>query len=128
MPDSQNGSSFDATCMHAYEAQMIRHLSVQKLSEWQNQGTESPLVLDVREPWEVSICAVPGSRHIPMRQVPAQLHDLPQEHAIIVLCHHGHRSLHVADFLVRHGYDNVYNLHGGIDAWAREIDPTMSRY
>ena len=107
---------------------MIRELSVQELRNWQDQGTRSPLVLDVREPWEVNICALPGSQHIPMRQVRAQLQELPHDNDIVVLCHHGHRSLHVADFLVRHGYQNVYNLQGGIDAWARQIDSTMSRY
>ena len=63
-----------------------------------------------------------------MRQIPVQLRELPQDDEIVVLCHHGHRSLHVVDFLVRQGFQNVYNLHGGIDAWAREIDTTMSRY
>jgi rhodanese-related sulfurtransferase len=128
MPDSRKGSCFDVSRMHGWEAQVIRQLSVQQLREWQDQGAKTPLVLDVREPWEVNICAVPKSRHIPMRQIPVQLRELPQDNEIVVLCHHGHRSLHVADFLVRQGFQNVYNLHGGIDAWALEIDPTMSRY
>lgn len=107
---------------------MVRNLSAQELRNWQNQGDAQPLMLDVREPWEVQICMLPGSRHIPMREIPARVDDLPVNGEIVVICHHGHRSLNVANFLARRGYESVYNLQGGIDAWAREVDTRMPRY
>lgn len=86
------------------------------------------LLLDVREPYEVATCAIAGSRHIPMRQIPASLGDLPQDRDILVLCHHGGRSLRVMQFLRANGFARVSNVAGGIDAWAQEIDPTLPRY
>lgn len=107
---------------------MVRNLSAQQLKDWQHQGAGQLLMLDVREPWEVQICMLPGSRHIPMREIPARVQDLPISDEIVVICHHGHRSQQVANFLVQRGYESVYNLQGGIDAWAREVDARMPRY
>jgi rhodanese-related sulfurtransferase len=107
---------------------MVRNLTVQQLRDWHNEGAGQPLMLDVREPWEVQICMLPGSRHIPLREISARAHDLPINGEIVVICHHGHRSQHVANFLARRGYESVYNLQGGIDAWAREVDTRMPLY
>lgn len=89
---------------------------------------EGALLLDVREPSEVALCAVPGSRHIPMRQIPKSLSDLPRDRPILALCHHGGRSLRVTQFLRANGFTQVTNVAGGIEAWAVEIDPTLARY
>jgi rhodanese-related sulfurtransferase len=89
---------------------------------------EGALLLDVREPFEVATCAVPGSRHIPMRQIPESLSDLPRDRLILALCHHGGRSLRVTQFLRANGFTQVSNVAGGIDAWAVEIDPALPRY
>jgi len=86
------------------------------------------LLLDVREPFEIAICAVAGSRHIPMRQIPESLTDLPRDRHILVLCHHGGRSQRVTQFLRANGFDNATNVAGGIDAWAEQIDPKLARY
>lgn len=86
------------------------------------------LLLDVREPFEVEICAVAGSRHLPMRQIPENLADLPRDQPILVLCHHGGRSLRVTQFLRANGFGNVTNVAGGIDAWAEQVDPKLTRY
>ena len=86
------------------------------------------IVLDVREPDEIAICAIEGSRSIPMQQVPLNLDALPREEPLIVLCHHGMRSAVVADFLRKSGFPNAWNLAGGINAWARKVDTTMPRY
>lgn len=86
------------------------------------------LLLDVREPYEVAACAIAGSRHIPMRQIPESLGGLPQDQDILVLCHHGGRSLRVMQYLRASGFARVSNIAGGIDAWAREIDPSLPRY
>ena len=93
----------------------------------EGEGTK-PVVLDVREPWEVNVVALPGAKHIPMAQVPLRLSELDREAEIVVLCHHGVRSMQVAYFLERQGYKNLLNLRGGINAWAQDIDPSMPRY
>jgi len=89
---------------------------------------EGALLLDVREPFEVATCAIAGSRHIPMRQIPENLPDLPRDRQIVVLCHHGGRSLRVTQFLLANGFTRVSNIAGGIDAWAEQIDPSLARY
>ncbi len=85
-------------------------------------------LLDVREPNEVAVCAIAGSLFVPMQQVPGHISTLPKEHPLIVLCHHGTRSDMVAGFLRENGFSNVFNLSGGIDAWAQVIDQQMARY
>lgn len=107
--------------------QTIGELSVHELKALL-EGGEAPLVLDVREAWELGICALAGAVHIPMREIPARLRELPAEQRIVVLCHHGARSRQVAPFLAARGYASVCNLRGGINAWAREIDPHMATY
>ena len=92
------------------------------------QLREGALLLDVREPFEVATCAVAGSRHIPMRQIPENLPDLPRDQPILVLCHLGVRSLRVTQFLRANGFAQVTNVAGGIDAWAEQIDPNLARY
>ena len=89
---------------------------------------EGALLIDVREPSEVATCAIAGSQHIPMRQIPESLADLPRHRLILVHCHHGGRSLRVAQFLRANGFEQVSNVAGGIDAWAIEIDPGLARY
>ena len=86
------------------------------------------LLRDVREPFEVATVAVPGSRHIPMRQIPESLATLPRDQPILVLCHVGARSLRVTQFLRTNGFTQVSNVAGGIDAWAEQIDSTLARY
>ena len=92
------------------------------------QKQPAPLLLDVREEDEVRLCALPGSLHIPMNLIPLRHNELPDDVPIIVYCHHGIRSLNVARYLAHVGFENVANLQGGIDAWARQIDPTMPLY
>ncbi len=90
---------------------------------------EAPVLLDVREPWEAALCQLPGSLHIPMREIPSRIGELV--HAgkpIVCYCHHGMRSMQVAMFLEHHGVSDVYNLVGGIDAWSREQDPSCPTY
>ena len=92
------------------------------------QKQSAPLLLDVREEDEVRLCALPGSLHIPMNLIPLRHNELPDDVPIIVYCHHGIRSLNVARYLAHVGFENVANLQGGIDAWARQIDPSLPRY
>jgi len=85
-------------------------------------------LLDVREPYEVAICKLEGGAHIPMRNVPEAFESLPRDRPIIVYCHTGVRSLHVAKLLRAKGRGSATSMVGGIDAWARRFEPEMARY
>lgn len=104
----------------------MQQIEPRDLQTW--LATEEPLLLDVREPWEVERCALPGSVHVPMREIPARLAEISRSRPVVCICHHGARSLQVALFLDQHGFDNVFNLAGGIDAWSRDVDPAVARY
>lgn len=86
------------------------------------------VVLDVREGWEREIVTIADSYHIPMGEVPNRLHEIPGDQTVVVQCHHGGRSMQVARLLVSKGYTQVYNLAGGIDAWARDVDRSLPTY
>jgi rhodanese-related sulfurtransferase len=90
------------------------------------------VLLDVREPWEVQTARIdlPGATalHIPMRAVPSRLGEIPQQRPVACICHHGARSAQVVAFLMHHGYHDVYNLAGGVDAWSTQVDPGVPRY
>lgn len=108
---------------------MIEQLQAQALQEWLADATRGkPLVLDVRDPWEHDICTIPDSKLLPMQEIPARWQELPADTDIVVVCHHGMRSLQVAGFLKQAGLTRVYNLSGGIAAWAAQVDPDMARY
>jgi len=107
----------------------MRELSVRDLKAAQDNGTAAGWdILDVREPWEHAVCALPGAHLIPMQGLPQRLSELNPARPTVVLCHHGMRSYQVAVWLERNGFTDVANLSGGIDAWAREIDPGMAQY
>jgi adenylyltransferase/sulfurtransferase len=89
---------------------------------------EGVLLVDVREDVEVATCRIEGSRHIPMRQIPENLATLPHDQRLLVICHHGGRSLRVTQFLRANGFGQASNVAGGIDAWAVQLDPAMTRY
>jgi len=88
----------------------------------------APVVLDVREPFEVALCKLPGSLAIPLAQVPDNLSALPRDRPILVLCHHGSRSLSATKFLRAKGLNRSTSLRGGIHEWAEMFDPKMPRY
>lgn len=107
----------------------MQQLSADQLAEWlADEERPAPLLLDVREPWEYELCHLPGSTHIPMHAVPARSNELMPDAEVVVICHHGVRSMQVALFLERSGFGSVYNLMGGVEAWAQAIDPAMRRY
>lgn len=87
------------------------------------------VLLDVREPWEVQVAHLDGTVNMPMGDIPSRAHaELDPEQRIITICHHGIRSLQVANWLRNQGFDEAQSLSGGLDAWSREIDPSMPRY
>jgi rhodanese-related sulfurtransferase len=85
-------------------------------------------ILDVREDWEVAVCALPGSIDIPMMQIPGRVGELSPDTPVVALCHHGQRSLQAVNWLRQNGFADALSLRGGIEAWATEVDPTMARY
>jgi rhodanese-related sulfurtransferase len=87
-----------------------------------------PLLLDVREDEEIKICALPNFVHLPLGQLAMKWDQLPKDRLIVAYCHHGYRSLQAIQFLRSHGYEQVLNLEGGIQAWATQVDTTMERY
>jgi rhodanese-related sulfurtransferase len=87
-----------------------------------------PVLLDVREPWEFATAKIEGSLSLPMGEIPARLQELDPEAHIVTICHAGVRSMNVAVWLRNQGLEQVQSLRGGIDAWSREIDPTVPRY
>jgi rhodanese-related sulfurtransferase len=95
----------------------------------QRQKDNSPLLLDVRESWEYQTASLPGSLLMPMGEVPSRAHqELDPDQPIVVLCHHGARSLSVTMWLRDQGFEHVQSLAGGIDRWSRVIDPAVPRY
>nr|WP_172838382.1 rhodanese-like domain-containing protein [Terriglobus roseus] len=96
----------------------------------QMRASQTPFVLlDVREPWEIETAHIAGSKDIPMNDIPARANnELDPDAHIVVLCHHGARSLSVTAWLRREGYDNVQSVAGGIEQWSREIDNSVPRY
>ena len=106
---------------------MVKDISVEELAQWRDSGTPCVL-LDVREPDEIEAASLPGSVYIPMREIPLRHGELDKSATIAVLCHHGGRSERVAQFLAFQGFGKVYNVEGGIDAYARQVDPSIPRY
>ncbi|BCO31966.1 rhodanese-like domain-containing protein [Thiohalobacter sp. COW1] len=107
----------------------MRQLTPAEIKAHLEQAQTPPLLLDVREPWEYEVCRIEGSTLIPMRQIPLKAETLDPERETIVICHHGVRSYSVARYLeAQLGFSNVINLSGGVDAWARDVDPGMATY
>jgi rhodanese-related sulfurtransferase len=106
----------------------MRQLDATQVKELLDELDTAPLLLDVREPHEFACCRIDGSLHIPMGEIVSRLNELDPDRATVVVCHHGMRSAQVARFLESQGFGQVINLSGGIDAWAREVDPGMPRY
>jgi rhodanese-related sulfurtransferase len=106
----------------------MREIGVRELQSLLLTDRGSVELVDVREPWEVAHCRIEGSRSLPMGEFASRVDELDPDRPTVVICHHGVRSMHVAKWLAQQGFNDVINLRGGIDAWAREIDPAMPVY
>ena len=112
---------------------MIEQIPPAQLAAWlQAQAGRKPVVLDVREPWEVQTASVQAAGFdlicIPMGAITARISELDPATPVACLCHHGARSLRVAAFLAGNGFDTVANISGGIHAWSLELDPAIPVY
>ena len=104
----------------------MRRVSAPELAALLEQA--APRLIDVREPWEFEICRIPGSINIPLGEVADEIERFEQPGDTVVICHHGIRSANVIRFLEQQGIDSLVNLDGGVDAWARDVDPAMPVY
>lgn len=103
-------------------------ISAGQVKALQKNG-ENFMLLDVREPWEFETARIEGAKNIPMGDVPARAHqELDPENHIVVVCHHGVRSLTVTNWLRQQGFEKVQSMRGGIDGWARTVDPKVPLY
>ncbi len=115
---------------------MIAQVSPVHFAAWREQASVAPVVLDVRELWELQTASVTVDGftllHVPMQSIPARLAELQNHYAadqpIACLCHHGIRSQQVAYYLVQNGFTDVVNLQGGIAAWAQQLDSQIPQY
>ena len=107
----------------------MQHVTAPELAAWlADPARARPLLLDVRETWEVETCKIAGAVQIAMNTIPARIEELDDEAEIVCICHHGARSMQVAAFLERHGFTRITNLTGGMHAWAVQVDPSMATY
>ncbi|MFA5912411.1 MAG: rhodanese-like domain-containing protein [Burkholderiales bacterium] len=107
----------------------MTQITPQALQQWlSDKARKPPLLLDVREPWEYGTCRIEGSTLAPINTIPARVQELDRDCDTVVICHHGVRSFQVGLFLERNGFSNLYNLKGGVNAWADQVEPTMPRY
>jgi rhodanese-related sulfurtransferase len=119
---------------------MIKEISVTDLSQWlsqaqQDSSIQPPVLLDIREPWELEVAnfkkaplADAQLKAVSMRNIPTEFNSLDPAQPTVIICHHGGRSYQVAVYLQRMGFDQVINLAGGIDAWSKQVDSSVPIY
>jgi rhodanese-related sulfurtransferase len=126
---NQNSTHFQAYPLgYILEFMLELEITPEAFSQ-QRQKPNTPLLLDVRESWEYQTASLPNSLLMPMGEVASRAHtELDPDAPIVVMCHHGARSLNVAIWLRDQGFTQAQSLSGGIDAWSRAIDPAVPRY
>ncbi|NCN69552.1 MAG: sulfurtransferase [Rhodoferax sp.] len=113
---------------------MVQHIHPLQLKDWLEavRGHGNPVVLDVREPSELAIARIKADGFelitMPMGVIPPRLSELDPDQPVACLCHHGARSMQVANFLKARGFSHVANVTGGINAWSAQVDPSVPRY
>ena len=105
----------------------IEQLSAPDLSE-RLKRPPAPVLVDVREPWEVELAAFPGAISIPLGELTRRCEQLDPDAETVLICHHGYRSMQACMFLANRGFEHVVNLRGGIDAWSNLVDPGVPQY
>lgn len=107
----------------------MKQITPTELAAWlAEESRAKPVLLDVREAWEYDKARIAGSQHVPMGEVPGRKDEIDAAADIVVICHHGGRSMQTALFLEKNGFAKVHNLAGGVDAWARSVDPSVPIY
>lgn len=106
---------------------MVEELSAKEVAA-RLAGPDAPALIDVREPMEHRIARIEGAQLKPLSEAQTWLAELDPTKAYVFVCHSGIRSMNVANHLKRQGFQRVYNLLGGIDAWSLAVDPSVPRY
>lgn len=106
---------------------MLKEMSPREFALRSRTGPP-PILLDVREDWELAIARLDNALHIPMGEVPARLGELDPDCEIVVMCRSGGRSATVARFLEQQGFGKIWNLAGGILAWSEQLDSSIAQY
>jgi adenylyltransferase/sulfurtransferase len=104
----------------------MKEITVSELKKMRDENADHQLI-DVREEHELDICEI-GGEHIPMGDVMDNLGKISKDKKVVIHCRSGNRSGAICQALEGQGYNNVYNLKGGIIAWANEIDPSLTKY
>ena len=112
---------------------MIEQIDAATLSEARTQALAGAVLLDVRAPWEYELARISESVNVPMSTLGGRVDEIRalQESAdapLVLICHHGSRSMRCAQFLAGQGLGPLINLSGGIDAWSQRVDPSVPRY
>jgi rhodanese-related sulfurtransferase len=103
----------------------MQQISAAQLQAWLDDPSRTkPAMIDVREPWELDICRIPEAKSVPMRSIQARIAELDPSVQTVVICHHGARSFQVAMYLEQQGFEQLFNLHGGMAAWAQVVPGT----
>jgi adenylyltransferase/sulfurtransferase len=105
----------------------VPHISARELKGKFERG-DAFVLLDVREPYEYDICRIPGSRLIPLGQLPSRMSELDSADEIVLQCKSGGRSARALKLLKEAGFAKLYNLEGGITAWSDQVDSTVPKY
>jgi len=105
----------------------MEEITPQELKARLDRG-DRPVLLDVRQPWEVEICALDGHVNIPIEEIEVRTGELDPADEIVVYCHHGMRSAAVVRFLAGRGFARVKNLTGGVAYWGATVDASMPQY
>ena len=105
----------------------MHEITAQELKARLDRG-DRPVLVDVRQDWETKLCRLENSLHIPIEEIELRTEELDPKDEIVVVCHQGVRSAAVAEYLRQLGFDRAMNLTGGLDHWARTVDPAMRRY
>lgn len=97
---------------------LIKEIDSQELAQWL-QTESPPLLIDVRTPQEMAQASIPNGKPLPLSLLPLRFNEVPKQEKVVFYCRTGARSAQACLFMAQQGYDNVYNLHGGIVSWAR---------
>lgn len=106
---------------------MVQNLTPQE-AQTRLSNDSNVILLDVREAWELASASIEGAMHIPMNQIPARISKFSNNDTIMVICHSGVRSLSVANYLIQAGFNDIWNVLGGTEAWAKTVDPALASY
>ena len=112
---------------------MVEQMDVASVAAARVNALAGAVLLDVREPWEFELARIEGSVNIPMSTLVARVDEVRDMQSeadapMVVICHHGVRSMQCAQFLSKHGLTRLINLSGGIEAWSAHVDPSVPQY